>query len=318
MTATSSGARWHSTTSPRPAPGSPSRPTARVSTCGCPVLPDPGKSSTPIPMRRRRPPRRSGSGAATTATAPARGSNRPSVNGMASGYFFYGGRTLDFPIPDHDRGPESSSGPGWCAAPRGPRCRLAPRCDHRARLRQHLRHRSAVGERRRRPWRREVDDGYFSVPNFGAYSQVEWQAACHRRCDARPAVRPGHVPLRELHAGTASPSRRRHSTSSRPDCPPSGTPDSATSLYASVGRGFEVPAIGELSAGPGARLSESLRPKSLWNYEVGARRIVGGRVLLEGSVFYADVRGEFVPAQRQRRAVRRTPAARATSASSWA
>ena len=37
-----------------------------------------------------------------------------------------------------------------------------------------------------------------------------------------------------------------------------------------------------------------MRPKSLWNYEVGAR-FVRGRVLLNGSVFYADVRGEFVP-----------------------
>jgi iron complex outermembrane recepter protein len=56
-----------------------------------------------------------------------------------------------------------------------------------------------------------------------------------------------------------------------------------------------VPIIGELSASPGAPLRTSLRPKSLWNYEVGARRVIDGRVLLEGAVFYADVRGEFVP-----------------------
>lgn len=73
------------------------------------------------------------------------------------------------------------------------------------------------------------------------------------------------------------------------------TPDAATSLYASVGRGTEVPILGELSASPGAQLRTSLRPKSLWNYEVGGRRVIGGRALLEGAVFFADVRGEFVP-----------------------
>jgi iron complex outermembrane receptor protein len=71
-------------------------------------------------------------------------------------------------------------------------------------------------------------------------------------------------------------------------------PDSTTSLFASTGRGFEVPAIGEIAPSPGTRF-RSLYPKSLWNYEVGARRMVGDRALLEGAVFYADVRGEFVP-----------------------
>jgi iron complex outermembrane recepter protein len=69
----------------------------------------------------------------------------------------------------------------------------------------------------------------------------------------------------------------------------------ATSLHASAGRGFETPAINELSPSPGDSVSLSLHPKSLWNYEVGARHVVGGRVLLDGSVFYADVTGEFVP-----------------------
>jgi iron complex outermembrane receptor protein len=73
------------------------------------------------------------------------------------------------------------------------------------------------------------------------------------------------------------------------------SPDAATSLYASVGRGGEVPLVGEIADSPGSPLRTDLRPKSLWNYEVGARRTVAGRVLLEGSAFYADVRGEFVP-----------------------
>ena len=93
----------------------------------------------------------------------------------------------------------------------------------------------------------------------------------------------------------SSRSRKEYSINSRPEFPACGAPTPATSLYASVGRGFEVPAIGELSQNPGAQLAESLYPKSLWNYEVGARRILGDRVRLDGSVFYADVRGEFVP-----------------------
>ena len=93
----------------------------------------------------------------------------------------------------------------------------------------------------------------------------------------------------------ASRSRRQSFDHLSPRLSAVWSADSATSLYASVGRGFEVPAIGELSAESRCPASPSLRPKSLWNYEVGARRIVGGRVLLDGSVFYADVRGEFVP-----------------------
>ena len=94
---------------------------------------------------------------------------------------------------------------------------------------------------------------------------------------------PGGIPQKETVFDQLSP---RLSTAWRPD--------PATSAYASVGRGFEVPAINELSGSPGDAFFLS-RPKSLWNYEVGGRRIVGGRVLLDGSIFYADVRGEFVP-----------------------
>jgi iron complex outermembrane receptor protein len=65
-------------------------------------------------------------------------------------------------------------------------------------------------------------------------------------------------------------------------------------VYGSAGRGFETPAIGELSPSPGAAL-RPVRPKSLWTYEVGARRIVANRVRLEGAAFVSAVRGEFVP-----------------------
>jgi iron complex outermembrane receptor protein len=213
-------------------------------------------------------------------------------NGIASGYFFYGGRTLDFPIPTEivDLNLHRVQGGARLRADRVAGSPLDATIgldydnvfgtDHRW-----LNNRSVRGPLH--------DDGYFSVPNLGTYSQLEWQAA--RTVGVTLGLRydrvryhfesytTGNLPQKETMFDQLSP---RLSTAWRPD--------SATSLYASVGRGFEVPAINELSASPGDTFFLS-RPKSLWNYEVGARRIVGGRVLLEGSVFYADVRGEFVP-----------------------
>jgi len=68
-----------------------------------------------------------------------------------------------------------------------------------------------------------------------------------------------------------------------------------TLLYASIAKGFEVPAVGEISATPGAALSTTLHPKSLWNYEVGARGLLQSTFRYDAAVFYADVDGEFVP-----------------------
>ncbi len=65
-------------------------------------------------------------------------------------------------------------------------------------------------------------------------------------------------------------------------------------LYASVSRGFEVPAFGEISPSPGDTLVQ-LEPKSLWNYEVGARGLVDKRFLFDASVFFSDIDNEFVP-----------------------
>jgi iron complex outermembrane recepter protein len=213
-------------------------------------------------------------------------------NGLASGYFFYGGRTLDFPIPGTivDLNLHRVQAGVRLRADRVARSALDASIG--------LDYDNVFGTDQRWQNNRGVrgplqDDGYFSVPNLGAYSQVEWQAA--RTVGVTLGLRydratyrfesdtPGHVRRKQTAFDQVSP---RLSTAWRPD--------SATSLYVSVGRGFEVPAINELSASPGDTFFRS-RPKSLWNYEVGARRIVAGRVLLEGSVFYADVRGEFVP-----------------------
>ena len=214
-------------------------------------------------------------------------------SGIATGYFFYGGRTLDFPIATEvvDLNLHRVQG--------GARFRTDRVAGSPFDATLGFDYDNVFGTDHR--WENDGgvhgaqhDDGYLSVPNLGAYSQVEWQAARMARVTLglrydRVIYRfesyvPGSIPKQETAFDQLSPRLSAVWNS-----------DSATSLYASVGRGFEVPAIGELSGRPGGQLSPSLHPKSLWNYEVGARRIVGDRVLLDGSVFYADVQGEFVP-----------------------
>jgi len=215
-------------------------------------------------------------------------------NGSASAYVFYGGRTLDFPtsttIVDLNlhrfQGGASLRVPGVAGAPLDATIGLD--YDNIFSPDRRWENVSGVHGALR-------DSGYFSVPNLGVYSQLEWQAA--RTADVTVGLRYDRVTYRfesESSAPGAIPPQERTFDHVSPRLSTVWSPDSATLLYASVGRGVEVPAIGELSAGPGNPLLP-VRPKSLWNYEVGARRTVAGRVLLDGSVFYADVRGEFVP-----------------------
>ena len=213
-------------------------------------------------------------------------------NGMASGYFFYGGRTLDFPITGSivDLNLHRVQG--------GARLRA----DHLARLpvaaTVGVDYDNIFGNDQR--WQNNagisgtsLDDGYLSVPNLGAYSQIEWQAG--RTAGVTAGLRYDRVSYRfESYAFGAIPRQETTFDQLSPRLSAVWNPDPATSVYASAGQGFEVPAIGEISSSPG-QPSATLRPKSLWNFEIGARRIVGGQVLLDGSLFYANVRGEFVP-----------------------
>jgi len=212
--------------------------------------------------------------------------------GAAMGYFFYGGRTLDFPIATGivDLNLDRVQG--------GARFRSGRLAGSPLVAVIGVDYDDLFGSDKR--WSNDGgargalrDDGRFSVPSLGAYSQVEWQLSStagvtlglryDRVAYQFESETPGAIPQQD----TAF-----HQLSPRLSAVWSPAPE--TSLYASVGRGFEVPVIGEISMSPGTPL-RSVRPKSLWNYEVGARRVVGGRMLLEGSVFYADVRGEFVP-----------------------
>jgi iron complex outermembrane receptor protein len=136
------------------------------------------------------------------------------------------------------------------------------------------------------------DDGHYSVPNLGAYSQLQWRAA--RTVEATLGLRYDRVRY-GYQSRVGIPQQETAFDQLSPRMSVDWSANEATSLHASVGRGFESPAINELTPSPGDSLTLALHPKSLWNYEVGARHVVAGRVLLDGSVFYADVTGEFVP-----------------------
>jgi iron complex outermembrane recepter protein len=137
-----------------------------------------------------------------------------------------------------------------------------------------------------------TDDGHYSVPNLGAYSQLHWRAS--RVVDATLGLRYDRVRY-GYESKVGIPQQETAFDQLSPRLSAAWSASDATALHASVGRGFETPAINELTPSPGDSLSLVLHPKSLWNYEVGVRHVVGGRVLLDGSVFYADVNGEFVP-----------------------
>jgi iron complex outermembrane recepter protein len=213
--------------------------------------------------------------------------------GIASGYFFYTGRTLESPNAGTitNLNLHRVQGGGRLRADRVARLPLDMTIG--------LDYDKLFGTDKR--WQNVngvpgalSGDGYLSVPNLGAYSQVEWPAAA--TATVTLGLRYDRVAYRfESYVSGTIPKQETTFDQLSPRLSGVWNPDSATSLYTSVGRGFEVPGIGELSPSPGAPISQSLRPKSLWNYEVGARRVVGSRLLLTGSVFYADVRGEFVP-----------------------
>jgi iron complex outermembrane receptor protein len=213
--------------------------------------------------------------------------------GTVTGYVFYGGRTLDFytPVGIVDGNFHRSQA--------GARLRSDGVASLHISLTAGFDYDNLFGTDRR--WANvagargpQRDDGAFSVPNLGVYGEAAWRLA--RAAGITLGLRYDRVAYRfESYVATGVPRQETSFDHLSPRLSGRWSPDSATSLYASVGRGTEMPIIGEISDRPGAPIRTALRPKTLWNYEVGARRTLAGRVLLEGTVFYADVRGEFVP-----------------------
>jgi len=71
----------------------------------------------------------------------------------------------------------------------------------------------------------------------------------------------------------------------------------AAAAYATVARGFDVPTLGEMtaSADPTIGFNPDLEPKRLWNYEVGVKSLVGGRLFVDASVYHQAITGELLP-----------------------
>jgi iron complex outermembrane receptor protein len=209
------------------------------------------------------------------------------------GNLFYGGRTLDLPSPGGVLDLDLHRTQGG----------VRLRSGRLFRLPLHAATGVDVDDQRgpERIWENDartrgpglLDDASITERLVAGYGQLDWQAAPevsvtlgarYDRLTYRFASEtPGAVPRQEQSFDQLSP---RVGVSWRPD--------SMTSTYASIGRGIEFPIIGEISDFAGAPLGKA-RPKSLWNYEVGARRRLGSRLHVEAATFVARVRGEFVP-----------------------
>lgn len=139
----------------------------------------------------------------------------------------------------------------------------------------------------------KYDDGYMAVPNLGIYAQGE--LGLGQDVTLTFGLRYDEVTYRfESYFPGLIPEQERSYSQWSPRTTLTWRTSANDMLYASVARGFEVPAIGEISFNPGAELLV-LDPKSLWNYEVGARGLIGRSLRFDASVFLANVDGEFVP-----------------------
>jgi iron complex outermembrane receptor protein len=74
-------------------------------------------------------------------------------------------------------------------------------------------------------------------------------------------------------------------------------PAPAVTLYANIGSSFETPTTTELTNRPDTAggFNPTLQPQKAWNYEVGARGALDGRVSYSVALYQADVRGELIP-----------------------
>ena len=213
---------------------------------------------------------------------------------QATGYFFYGGRTLDHPIfqvLDQNLHRVQAGGRVRAGIDRSadPRVEVTAGVDYDNLFGTDRRYRNVGGERG--PL---VADGYVGLPSVGVFAQAESRL----RPDLSLTLGARYDNVRynlESYLGGFSATQQTFDQFS-PKATLSWRPRGRSMLYASVARGFEVPTVGELTASPAPDqpFNADLRPKTLWNYEVGVRTLVGGRLLLDAALFYADVNGEFL------------------------
>jgi iron complex outermembrane receptor protein len=137
-------------------------------------------------------------------------------------------------------------------------------------------------------------DGYLALPNLGVYGVAEARVSAPLTLSA--GVRYDRVEYQIDNYLAPSLSGDKVFDQVSPKFSAAYRAGVGTTLYAAVARGFEVPTSGELTASPSAdqAINDSLTPKSLWNYEVGAKTLIGNALFLDVSVFYADITGEFL------------------------
>jgi iron complex outermembrane receptor protein len=213
---------------------------------------------------------------------------------QATGYFFYGGRTLDHPIFQvldqslHrvQAGARVRAGLDRVA---DPRLQLATGFDYDNLFGTDQRYRNVAGDRG--PL---VADGYIALPSVGVFGQLEGRLRHDLTLTAGARYDKVTYDVENYLGGFTASSTSFDQLS--PKVTLAWRPAARGTVYASVSRGFEVPTIGELtvSPDPSETFNSQLQPKTLWNYELGGRTVVGQRFLLDAAVFYADVSGEFL------------------------
>jgi iron complex outermembrane receptor protein len=74
-------------------------------------------------------------------------------------------------------------------------------------------------------------------------------------------------------------------------------PSRAVTVYGNLGSSFETPTTTELanSASGTGGFNPDLKPQKAWNYEIGARGALSGRLTYSVAVFQADVRDALIP-----------------------
>ena len=74
-------------------------------------------------------------------------------------------------------------------------------------------------------------------------------------------------------------------------------PTPGLTVYANVGSSFETPTTTELTNRPDTAggFNPTLRPQTAWNYELGTRGALDGRLSYSLALYQADVRGELIP-----------------------
>lgn len=207
-------------------------------------------------------------------------------------YAFYGGRELDHPIFQViDQNLHRVQAGARIAVPlAGAGWRATAGADYDVLYGSSERFANQGGARGAVTVRQEND-----VPNLGVFGQLEGRLLPRLAFTLGGRLDRVEYGVTDLltPARSAAPSFTQFS----PKATLSWSLGDLAAAYATVARGFDVPTLGEMtaSADPEVGFNPDLEPKRLWNYEVGVKSLVGGRVFVDGSVYHQAITGELLP-----------------------